>query len=417
MTMRMKAIQRTKARFAAISLAAVMSAVSCTENAPPKSSLNETGLVPTGIEATASNGGTVTLVSPGVISDRVPANTSPRPAVLVAPAAPKEPAVIAPKDAKWTIFCTVIGGAGHTQRAAQFKSDLAAATNSDKWYVVHEDDKSSIYYGFYHTIERGTREGETAQADKQRIAALKNAAGELPLQLCSFLPIDHAAPAAPAEWDLGSYTRNPQHFWSVQIAAYTADASDSEGHDRKWAAVESVKALRAAGVPAYFSHGDSVSTVCVGMWPETAVKKQTGGNEKGNAGSQNPESALFVSNVPFPEGTPNKDPEGHRLEKMSPKVEIVDRSLYETMQKFPSHMVNSVERYHKVKDVRTGVISEAPEPTFLVMVPEAGTVLTPGGQRQMVDPGQLPLLPPALLQTDQPSAPKQGVGKLREVGR
>jgi hypothetical protein len=417
MAMMVNTIRRSKAACAIVSLAAMISIASCTENGPPKSTLNDQGLVPTGIEATPANGGALTLASPGAITNETPTGTSPRQPNPPTSTAPKEPTVIAPKDAKWTIFCTVIGGPGHTQRASQFKSDLVAATKSDKWYVVHEDEKSSIYYGFYRTIERGTRDGETAQADKQRIATLKNAAGELPLQLCSFLPIDHAAPTAPPEWDLNTYTRNPQHFWSVQVAAYTADASDAEGHDRKWAAVESVKALRAAGVPAYFSHGDSISTVCVGMWPENAVKKQTGGNEKGNAGSQNPESALFVSNVPFPEGTPNKDPEGHRLEKMAPRVEIVDRSLYETMQKFPSHMVNSVERYHKVKDVRTGVVSEAPEPTFLVMVPESPTISTPGGQRQMVDPGQLPLLPPSLLQTDQPPAPRPGVGKLREVGK
>jgi hypothetical protein len=236
------------------------------------------------------------------------------PAPIVAQAKPapaKQDMVTPPKDAKWTIFCSVVGGPGHIQRAKQFKAELAEETKSNKWYVVHEEDKSTIYYGFYRTIDHGTKEGAIAQADRAGLANLKNRAGESPLQLCSFLQLDRPAPEASAEWDLGSYTRNPRQFWSLQIAAYTADATDDKGHDRKWAAVESVKELRAQGIPAFFHHSEAISIVCVGMWPEEAVKRQVGGNEKGNAGAQNPDTAVVVSNFQFPPELAPKDKDGH----------------------------------------------------------------------------------------------------------
>ena len=393
-----------------LSLALAMVAASCTENAPPKSDLNRSAMVPDGIEFTRSNDQVVTLGSQGAVSPSSPAST-------VAQATPaKQETVTPPKDAKWTIFCTVVGGPGHSQRAKQFKAELAEATKSGKWYVVHEEDKSTIYYGFYRTIDRGTKEGVMAQADRAELAKLKNRAGELPLQLCSFLQLDRPAPQASAEWDLGSYSRNPRQFWSLQIAAYTADATDKDGHDRKWAAVESVRELRAQGIPAFFHHSDAISIVCVGMWPEEAVKRQSGGNRAGNAGTENPDATIVVSNSQLPANLAPKDGDGHPIEAMVPRIEVLDRSMHDMMQRYPSHLLNSEFIGHKVKDPQTGVVEMVPESTFLVMVPEAKDATAADGQRVPVDNGKIPLLPPSVLQTDQP-IPQPGVGRLRSVGQ
>lgn len=425
------------ARLVALSLAVGMAAVSCTGNAPPaKSDLNLSAILPDGIRSTEANGGTVVMSSPGVVVTGAENVTNPLPpapgtnsvatvrnAPVVAqpkPLVPKEEIVVPPKEAKWTLFCTVIGGPGHIERAKQIKIRLAESTKSNKWYVVHEDDKSMLYYGFYRTIDRGTKDGDAAQADKASISGLRNAAGDAPMQLCSFMTIDTPGPEAPAEWDMGNMVRSPEKYWSLQIAAFTADASDAEGHDRKWAAVESVKALRAQGLPAYFYHGDSISSVCVGVWPEGAVKKQKGANGRGDAAADNPDTAIVVSNFPLPEKLPNglmpKDQDGRPLKSMSPQIELLDPTLHAMATRFPSHMVNSEERQFEVLDPVTKQKRLVSLPSFLVFIPEAKSTSGTSGPHPAVNPGQLPLMPPSLLQTNQPLPPQPGVGRLREVG-
>ena len=54
--------------------------------------------------------------------------------------------------------------------------------------------------------------------------------------------------------------------WSVQIAAYEGSTQ------RKKFAVDAVRDARAEGVPAYYYHGPSISSVCVGAWPRAAVR-------------------------------------------------------------------------------------------------------------------------------------------------
>jgi hypothetical protein len=432
----------------ALTLALAATTLSCTEDKPaastPKSDLNLKAILPDDVQMTqAAGGGTVVMSSPGAIVSSGPgtitsplppaditpaarstATATPAPPVAAAPAAPpvaRQDVVVPPKDAKWTIFCTVVGGAGHVERAKNLKDRLAAATHSNKWYLVHDDEKSTIYYGFYRDIQRGTPDGNIAQADRLTLANMKNQSGEAPLALCSFMMLDKPAPQAPAEWDLASYPRSPEHYWSLQIAAYTPDAKDEEGHDRKWAAVESVKALRAQGIPAYFYHGDAVSSVCVGLWPEAAVKKQDGGNDKGNASATNADTDVFVSAGPLPRGMRPGPiaPDGHRLRSLAPRIEILDQTMYETAKRFPSHMTNSVEVYHKMKNPETGMVQDVPEPSFLVLVPEARANGTGAvANRQVpIDAAQMQQIPPSLLGTDNRLPPQPGVGRLRQVGQ
>ena len=71
-------------RFAALLLATALLAVSCTENAPPKSTLNEKAIIPDGIA--------FTQVSPGVVNVNDPGNTAAGPgSVSVAPVQPSTP--------------------------------------------------------------------------------------------------------------------------------------------------------------------------------------------------------------------------------------------------------------------------------------------------------------------------------------
>jgi hypothetical protein len=426
-----------------IGLGLGLAVASCTENngqssSATKSDLNLKAVLPDEMTAAQANSSSVMLSSRGAMvspmneagasgtgaataggdtraTAQAPSGKTVATAVAAAPA-PKEDVSI-PKDAKWTIFCTVVGGPAHSEQARQLKARLAEVTHSSKWYVVHDDEKSTIYYGFYRTIDHGTREGDQAQADRRHLMEYKNSAGESPLALCSFMLIDRPAPEAPAEWDLAHYPRDAMHMWSLQIAAYTPDAADDQGHDRKWAAVESVKALRAQGIPAYFYHGDAISSVCVGLWPESAVKRQEGGNDKGNAGSLNSDTSLFVASEPLPEGMAPKAPTGEKLKPMTVRFEPIDATMLEMARKFPSHMTNNVEIYHKKKDPRTGKIVDVAEPSFWVKVPEVSESTAAANQQMPIDAGQLPTLPPALLGTDNRVPQQPGAGRLRQVGQ
>jgi hypothetical protein len=402
----------SRAGAAALALILAMTAVSCTEDGPPPSSNQSKAVIPDGVA--------ITRISPGAgasIDDpangALPGNARPVKAQQIKPSWSKEEVVVPPKDAKWTIVCAIIGGPGHTSRAKQFKDQLAEKTNRNKWYVVHEEDKSTIYYGFYRTISRGSKEGEAAQADRVWISGLTNTAGDAPMQMCTFMQIDRPAPEAPAEWDMNTYTRKPKQYWSLQIAAYTADASDDQGHDRKWAAVESVKALRGQGIAAYFSHGETVSSVCVGIWPENAIKRQ----DKGAAETVNPNAPFLVSNAPFDNNIAKvSDENGNKLQTFSPKLEILDPTLYAMARQFPTHMINAEERMHEVFNPRTGRKEQLPEPSLLVLLPEQKTAETPGAGHAPIDTGPLQNLPPALLQTG-PSQQQPGTGKLKEIGQ
>jgi hypothetical protein len=126
---------------------------------------------------------------------------------------------------------------------------------------------------------------------------------------------------------------------------------------------------------------------------------------------------LFVSSEPLPEGLAPKGPNGQKLKPMTVRFEPIDASMLEMARKFPSHMTNNVEIYHKKKDARTGKIVEVAEPSFWVMVPEAKESTAAVNQQAPIDAGQLPTLPPALLGTDNRVPQQSGAGRLRQVGQ
>ena len=51
-----------------------------------------------------------------------------------------------PKDAQWTLYCRVVPGPDHVTRANAYKEDLIHNTSMKDWYVIHEEDRSVLYY-------------------------------------------------------------------------------------------------------------------------------------------------------------------------------------------------------------------------------------------------------------------------------
>jgi len=55
---------------------------------------------------------------------------------------------LAPKDAQWTIFCATLADPSHVETSKALKSALIQRTGMREWYILHESDRSQIYYGF-----------------------------------------------------------------------------------------------------------------------------------------------------------------------------------------------------------------------------------------------------------------------------
>jgi cell division septation protein DedD len=344
---------------------------SCSENKPAASASPKgtRKLIPSNLtsdspELGSSAGAANTpgqLNSPGrsETSGGDPAAARPQPAAT--PAINTSELPDAPAGSQWTLYCQTLKGPGHVERAEEVRQQLIRSTGMKSWYVIHTAEASNLYYGFYRAIDASDRsdnrkDGQQAQRDRQRIDGMKDADGERPFARCMFVELTAPDPEAPADWNLANAPQDG--FWSVQIAAY------EHSPDRKKYAVDAVRDARARGVQAFFHHGPSVSSVCVGSWPMEAVRYDVGRGMAGDA-----QRDLIV----FPEGLPPlkrniKDKQGRPMEVAEKTVEIVDPTLTATLLQYPTHAINGVVRIIKGKN-RKGEAFERPEPSFMVRIP------------------------------------------------
>lgn len=309
-----------------------------------------------------------------------------------------------PANAQWTLFCQRVAGSDHVVRANQIKTILLKNTKLPDWYVVHGEQESTLYYGFYRTIDdpQDTAETTRAQRDRQMIVALKDQLGEHPFAQAVFVPLQTPDPAGPPEWNLANTPASA--VWTLQIAAY------KDSPDRKQAAVDSVKEARKEGIPAYYFHGPTVSSVCIGTWPAEAVRRDIS-----TPPDANPNDPVLVLDHAMP-GLPSEieDKEGNTVRTLAPKIEVLDPTLLEVMKKYPYHYLNGSQMMRKIQDPATGVQREVYDPSFIVQIPHAAhSPLTPPSPTANVPPAQqapsqTPPAPP-------PAQPQPG--RLRSIGR
>jgi len=274
--------------------------------------------------------------------------------------ASSEPAVQIPADARWSLYCASAAGPDRFTRMKQYKEYLTSKTPFKNWYVVHNEHDSTLFYGFYPSVEKSDPASARAHDDRKRISEWKDADGQMPFATCFFTPITPPTPPAPAEWSLSNAPARA--YWSVEIAAFRDNPM------RKVAAVEMVKEMRAKGIPAFFYHGPSISSVCVGTWPADAVKQQ---DIDGSHAAADQDDAVLVSPVPLPDRYKNakmKTADGQRLVPYAQRVEIADPSLTATFKEYPYHYVNYEAMKKKVKTV-DGTMQDRIAPSLLVTIP------------------------------------------------
>jgi hypothetical protein len=336
---------------------------SCNENTPPQQEAQPIGRQSflgslQGQQFTASPG---VAVSPAPEPGVTRASVMPRPGVTGGGAAPQ---VSFPKDARWTLYCMAFAGPDRVAQATQMKDYLSKNTPFKDWYVVHNENDSTLFYGFYPSVERKEVDPGAAKAHRERDAILhwKDRDGRQPFVTAFFTPITPPDPTAPLEWEL---THAPNRaFWSVQVAAFCDNPL------RKQAAVEMVKEMRGKGIEAYYYHGTSVSSVCVGAWPMNAVAAQDiDGSSAYETASQ--DDTILVTPVPLPDKYKNasmKDRDGTRIKAYAERIEIADPSLAATLKDYPEHTVNYERRSRQVK-AADGKMVDVITPSFLVKIP------------------------------------------------
>ncbi len=170
--------------------------------------------------------------------------------------------------------------------------------------------------------------------------------------------------------------------------------------------------MRKEGIPAYFYHGDTISSVCIGAWPRSAVQEQ----QESSASTSDPNQPLLVLSQPLPAGSPTKFVDrqtGQPLQAVAPRLVPLDPSMIEAMKKYPNEVVNGVIDITKVKDPATGQEKEIPDPSFLVVIPHKQQSILDNPPSS--DEGEMTVsAPPGVLA---PSAEPQPIGgKLRSLG-
>lgn len=266
--------------------------------------------------------------------------------------APEMP--LAPKEAQWTIYCATVGGGDHMAMAKALKASLIQNTGMREWYIVSDNAQSRLYYGFYRSIADPADpvESKRAKGDRRKIDELVDKAGERPFRACQFVQLSAPDPESPPEWNLANAPQDK--VWTLLIAAY------KDHPDRKKAAVESVRDARARGEEAYYYHGDTVSNVFVGAWPEDAVLEEKVDAKEG-VGAQDP---LLV--LPPGMKVPGKvRRKGQAVRAVGQQLVPVDEGLKQKIEQYPHMGVNGSTLVYKQNGrirVQGPVIAPIPRP-------------------------------------------------------
>jgi hypothetical protein len=284
------------------------------------------------------------------------------------------------------------------------KQELAKATGMRHFYIVHQEDRSSLFYGYYKELDDAG-----LKRDREALESLEDQSGNRIVRAAIAVSVDAPDPIAPPEWNLANVRQgelDTKHYWTIQVGAYKDDPK------RKQAAVEAVREARQTGLDAYYYHGETVSSVCIGVWPQEAVriegmKQIPGGGEAFAAANPDPDQQLLVApGMKIPENL-GREAAKRNVSVAQPKVTVLDPSMEEVKRRFSEHAVNG--EVEMMVDSRGTTI---PRPSLLVQIP-----LGEAGGAAFNPPTPAP--PPEAVRALQPEPPPSntGSGRLKSIGK
>ena len=165
-------------------------------------------------------------------------------------------------NARFTILLQIFSGLDHAQKADHWKQATEQDARWGNMYIVQKDDHSELYRGRYRSIR-------DAQNNLKAAQSYQAPAGR-PYETAMVIPLPQAN-IGPPELDV----RNAKGVYTVMVVMFQ-DSPPDNYFDRRQDAVAYAQRLRAAGYEAYYHHGVTISTVCVGAFPASAVRRQAG---------------------------------------------------------------------------------------------------------------------------------------------
>jgi hypothetical protein len=262
-----------------------------------------------------------------------------------------------PPNAQWTILCARFPGAQHVFTSDAVKQQLIQQTKMPDWYVIHGEQESLLYYGFYASLDprKDAVEGKRAQDAKKQVAALVDSTGQPRFAEALFVPIQSPDPNVHPEWNLA----NAKGMFTIEVMAF-------DGPDHKSIAEETVTDLREkGGYEAYYYNTEAASVVCIGAWPRAAIKEQTS-----DVAHADRDSTLVVTNYQLPDGwVPPQKLNGKNLVVAAPRLDILDPTLLAARAKWSWYAVNGVVGRHQVEDAQHNKIL-VEDPSVIVFIPQ-----------------------------------------------
>lgn len=309
-----------------------------------------------------------------------------------------------PKDAVWTIWCQSFAGPMRAAEATQARDAMERLTGWREWWLLHQEDSSTLYYGFYRAIDREAEDGKErreaarAHSELERIRKLADGDQNRLFATPLLVQIPNSTTEGPSEWDLRNAPADA--YWTLLIGVYR------DHPDRKKTAVEAVRQLRKEGVQAFYLHGASSTTICVGAWPRSALKEQ----ESDHAEAPEKDVEVMYIGVPLPKNAPREyiNARGKKVRIFAPQIEIQDASLEQAINKHPYFYVNGEVFGRKVTDPKTKIEDVLYDRSSLLVIPRRQT----GILDQATPAGPLPDLLEQVAPSDK--RPREG-GRLRRL--
>jgi hypothetical protein len=310
-----------------------------------------------------------------------------------------------PKDAVWTIYCRSFSGEMRAAEAKRCRDLMEKQSGMKDWWVVHQQDASTLYYGYYRSNQKNAEDGKDRKdaerlfSDNLRIRALKDADENAYFPFSLPVQIPQPGDEGPPEWNLLNTPKTD--YWTILIGLYR------DHPDRKKAAVDAVKQLRKDGKEAYYFHGDTTSTVCIGAWPREALSQPEKLDKEGYVAPDS-ETEIWFTTRPLKK-TDRRDfltPDGKKIHFVCPEVEIRDKTLEAAKDENPYFYTNGVVLGKTMKDSKTKKEEIYPDASAFLVIPR---------KQAAMDASPIASPPPAVMERMAPPQPKSSDRKLKSL--
>jgi hypothetical protein len=182
--------------------------------------------------------------------------------------------------------------------------------------------------------------------------------GERPFRACQFVRLSAPDPDAPPEWNIVNSPSDK--VWTLIVGGY------KDSPDRKRYAIDAVRAARAAGEEAYYLHGDNISNVCIGAWPQEALNEV---RDDPDPAARKKGGDIFVLPPGVKAPTKMLDKHGKPVSPVGQRFVPVDPTLMKKMAQYPEMAMNGETIV--VKSGKTAAVQRS----VVFPIPRAGETL------------------------------------------